>query len=95
MGSFVKAPIFVDGRVLGYNRSGTFIVTELPIGKHTISTGVSRVDFDAREGQTYYFRQLPRMTWTGQEGDITTVEVTSDADGLAHIAGAEQAAAMF
>jgi hypothetical protein len=90
-----KTPVFVDGRLLGYNRSGTFIVCELPLGNHAISTGISRVNFVARAGQTYYCRQSPNLGWTSEEANLSTVEMTSTADGLAHIAGAEQGASMF
>jgi uncharacterized protein DUF2846 len=90
-----KTPVFIDGRLLGYNRSGTFIVSEVSAGNHTISTGVSRIDFAAQAGQTYYFRQSPKLAWISEEADLSTVEIASPADGAAHISGAQQAAAMF
>jgi hypothetical protein len=94
----IKTPVFVDGRLLGYNISGTFIVTELSVGSHVISTGVSRVTFTASEGQTYYFRQSPRLPWMfggTQEANSSYIEAASAVEGSTYIAEGKQAAAMF
>lgn len=53
----VAFPVFVDGRMLGSNASGTFLVTEIEGGRHTITAGQHQHELNAQPGESYYYNQ--------------------------------------
>jgi hypothetical protein len=54
-------PVYIDGRLLGSNASGTFLVTEIDPGHHIVTAGHDQHDLNAQAGQTYYYEQTVWM----------------------------------
>jgi hypothetical protein len=62
VGALAGFPIKLDGEPLGELAIGTFAYLDRPAGAHQLSSeiwgnpGVTRIDFKAAAGRTYYFR---------------------------------------
>lgn len=65
VGKLLKPSIYYDGIELQRLHNGTFFVTDVPSGKHMITSGRSEVGLlvDLQPGQHYYFRAGHRNIW--------------------------------
>ncbi len=77
-------PIRLDGEPLGEVEVGTFAYLDRPAGAHQLSAeiwgspGVTRLDFTAASGRTYYFR----ASLSDKANDVAAVTMISPIGGL-------------
>lgn len=77
-------PIKLDGEPLGEVEVNTYAVVDRPAGAHQISAeiwgspGVTRLDFQAAPGRTYYFR----ASLSDKANDVAAVTMISPLGGL-------------
>ena len=86
--------VFIDGRLLGTNASGTFLVGEIDSGRHTLSTGTDQHELNAQAGATYYYEQY---VWfgMGEPSNATALTQVSASEGRKGVAGCKQAVSNF
>jgi len=82
--------VYLDGRLLGNNGPGTFLIATVSPGPHVISAGVSQTLVTTTPGAIYFVRQ------TGYVGmsptNNTTVRLVSLEEGKQGVRGCKQAA---
>jgi Protein of unknown function (DUF2846) len=83
-------PVFIDGRMLGQNGSGTFLVADVSPGHHTVATTASSVVVDTMAGATCFVRQK-HSAW----GPTSSVEQVTQAEGKQGVASCKRAAALY
>ncbi len=86
--------VFVDGRLLGTNASGYFLVAELEPGNHIVTAGTDQHGLIAKPGHIYYFDQTVRLA-AYDPSTATGLEEVSESVGRAGVAECKQAAANF
>ncbi len=72
--------VFLDGRMIGQNGPGTFLVADLPPGRHTISTTASSITVDANVGTPCFVRQ--KMSSWGPTSYVLRVSNTEGEQGV-------------
>jgi len=69
-GAALKLSVNVDGKYIGQTASKTYFMWLLPPGKHeltSVAENTSKVNLDAKAGQTYYIWQEVKMwMWSGR-----------------------------
>ena len=83
-------PVFIDGRMLGQNGSGTFLVADVSPGHHTVATTASSISVDAKAGGTCFVRQKHSAG-----GPTSSVEPVTAAEGKQGVASCKRAAALY
>ncbi len=83
-------PVFIDGRMLGQNGPGTFLVTDVEPGRHTVATTASTVTIDASANVAYFVKQ-EHSAW----GPTSSVERVSEGEGKKDIGACKRAAALY
>lgn len=86
--------VFIDGRLLGSNASGTFLVAEVNPGHHVVTAGYDQHDLDAQAGRTYYYNQTVWMAMY-DPSTATGLEQVSEAVGRQGVSKCKQAATNF
>jgi hypothetical protein len=86
--------VFIDGRLLGSNASGTFLVTEVDPGHHIVAAGYDQHDLDAQAGQSYYYNQTVWMAMY-DASTATGLEEVSASEGRRGVSKCKQASTNF
>ncbi|PYJ68683.1 MAG: hypothetical protein DME75_12525 [Verrucomicrobia bacterium] len=86
--------VFIDGRLLGTNASGTFLAGEIDPGRHALTAGTDQHELNALAGETYYYEQY---VWFGMAdpSNATALKQVSASEGRKGVAGCKQAATSF
>ena len=90
----VAFPVFVDGRMLGSNASGTFLVTEIEGGHHTVTAGQHQHALNAQPGESYYYNQTVAWKWV-DPSTATDLEKVSESEGRHGVSQCKQAPNAF
>jgi hypothetical protein len=83
-------PVFIDGRMLGQNGSGTFLVADVDAGHHTVATTASMITIDADAGTAYFVKQ-EHSAW----GPTSSVERVTEGEGKKGIRACKLAVALY
>ena len=86
--------VFIDGRLLGSNASGTFLVAEVDPGHHIVTAGYDQHDLDAQAGQSHYYNQTVWMAMY-DPSTATGLEEVSASEGRRGVSKCKQAANAF
>lgn len=89
-GAALVEPVLIDGRMLGQNGSGTFLVAHVGAGRHTVATTASSLTVDANVGRAYFVRQK-HSAW----GPSSSVERVTEEEGKKGVVACERAAGSF
>jgi hypothetical protein len=85
MGGAVKLTVNVDGRYAGQTAAKTYFMWLLPPGKHeftSIAEDTTKVNLDARAGETYYLWQEVKMGLWGPRSNLQIVDKTTGKKGV-------------
>lgn len=86
--------VFIDGRLLGSNASGTFLVTEIDPGHHIVTAGHDQHELNAQAGQTYYYEQT--VCWAMYDpSNATGLQKVSASEGRGGVSQRKQAPNAF
>lgn len=94
IGSGVAHPAFLDGRILGNNGPGTFLLANVSPGSHIVSAGVTQVELTAEPGEVYFVRQTADLTISGT-GHTPSVRRVSSEEGKQGVKECKEAASNF
>jgi uncharacterized protein DUF2846 len=94
VGGGVAHPVNLDGRILGNNGPGTFLLANVSPGSHIISAGVTQVALTTVPGQTYFVRQTADMTMSGTM-HTSSVRLVSPEEGKQGVKECKEAASNF
>jgi hypothetical protein len=94
VGSAVAHPVYLDGRILGNNGPGTFLLANVSPGSHIVSAGVTQVELTAAPGEVYFVRQTADLTMSGT-GHTSSVRLVSPEEGKQGVKECKEAAANF
>jgi Protein of unknown function (DUF2846) len=85
--------VYLDGRLLGNNGPGTFLIGTVSPGPHVVSAGVSQTMLTATPGGIYFVRQTGYVGMSGTNN--TTVRLVSSEEGKQGVRECKQAASYF
>jgi hypothetical protein len=94
VGGGVAHPVYLDGRVLGNNGPGTFLLANVSPGSHIVSAGVTQVELTAAAGEVYFVRQTADMTMSGTM-QTSSVRRVSTQEGKEGVKECKQASSNF
>lgn len=94
VGGAVAHPVYLDGRILGNNGPGTFLLANVSPGSHVVSAGVTQVELTARPGKVYFVRQTADMTMSGTM-HTSSVRLVSPEEGRQGVRECKEAASNF
>jgi Protein of unknown function (DUF2846) len=83
-------PVFIDGRMLGQNGSGTFLMIHVGAGHHTVATTAHSLTLDADVGKAYFIRQT-HSAW----GPSSSLARVTEEEGKKGVVACERAAGLF
>lgn len=83
-------PVFIDGRMLGQNGSGTFLVTDVDAGHHTVATTASTITINAEVGSTYFVKQ-EHSAW----GPTSALKRVTEGEGRKGVSACKRAVAVY
>jgi hypothetical protein len=86
--------VYIDGRLLGSNASGTFLVTELDPGHHAVTVGADQHELAAAAGRTYYYKQTTWMPMYNVS-NATAIEEVPESVGRDDVRKCKQVASNF
>ena len=84
-------PVYLDGRLLGYNSPGTFLIATVSPGPRVVSAGVSQVMVTATAGGVYFVRARVAIN----AASITSLRLVSSEEGKQGIKQCKQTASNF
>lgn len=94
VGGGVAHPVYLDGRILGNNGPGTFLLANVSPGSHIVSAGVTQVELTAALGKVYFVRQTADMTMSGTM-HTSSVRLVSSEEGRQGVNECKEAASNF
>jgi Protein of unknown function (DUF2846) len=94
VGGGVAHPVYLDGRILGNNGPGTFLLASVSPGSHIVSAGVTQVELTVAPGEVYFVRQTADMTMSGTMHTSSVRRVSSE-EGKQGVGECKEAASNF
>lgn len=85
LGAAKKLTLNVDGKYLGETGAHTYFYTELPPGKHTVTSigeNTDTLSFDAVAGKLYYLWQEIKMGMWGAQSKLHLVDAAEGQKGV-------------
>jgi hypothetical protein len=85
MGAAIKMPVALNGKLVGDTASKTYMVIEVPPGKHTITSKTendSAVTVDAAAGRNYFLWQEVKMGFATARSNLQQVDENAGRAGV-------------